>query len=205
MGVRVPRKFNNQTKFPTMANVKWRAREFTPSQNQGGSHSFFAEAVIDNEITNVDLAKKIAARTGTKSYEAQAIVAAIADIVMEEVLENNRVVLANEAGVRMVAIYPKVTGSVSDKDVVANPDKYPGKTAAEESMLTPDLLTWNLGATIGTKFSKKFAIDKTAQKVAYNPAQTAAEPASDDPTQQGGTEQGGTTNPPSGGENEDGE
>ena len=40
-----------------MANVKWRAREFTPSQNQGGSHSFFAEAVIDNEITNVDLAK----------------------------------------------------------------------------------------------------------------------------------------------------
>ena len=125
--------------------------------------------------------------------------------VMEEVLENNRVVLANEAGVRMVAIYPKVTGSVSDKDVVANPDKYPGKTAAEESMLTPDLLTWNLGATIGTKFSKKFAIDKTAQKVAYNPAQTAAEPASDDPTQQGGTEQGGTTNPPSGGENEDGE
>ena len=117
--------------------------------------------------------------------------------VMEEVLENNRVVLANEAGVRMVAIYPKVTGSVSDKDVVANPDKYPGKTAAEESMLTPDLLTWNLGATIGTKFSKKFAIDKTAQKVAYNPAQTAAEPASDDPTQQGGTEQGGPTNPPS--------
>ena len=57
MGVRVPRKFNNQIKFPTMANVKWRAREFTPSQNQGGSHSFFAEAVIDNEITNVDLAK----------------------------------------------------------------------------------------------------------------------------------------------------
>ena len=127
-------------------------------------------------------------------------------IVVDVLAAIYRVVLANEAGVRMVAIYPKVTGSVSDKDVVANPDKYPGKTAAEESMLTPDLLTWNLGATIGTKFSKKFAIDKTAQKVAYNPAQTAAEPASDDPTQQGGSEQGGTTNPPSGGgENEDGE
>lgn len=175
-----------------MSKNKYRVREYRPTPNQGGTHSFFAEAVIDNEITNSDLAKKIAARTGTKAYEAQAVVAAIADIVMEEVLENNRITLANEQGTRMVSIYPKVTGSISDKDVQAAPDKYAGKTAATEDMLTPDLLTWVLAATIGTKFSKKFAIDKQAVKVAYNASQQTAEPSEDSGSgQQGGGQQGG--------------
>ena len=175
-----------------MSKNKYRVREYNPSPNQGGTHSFFAEAVIDNEITNAELAKKIAARTGTKAYEAQAVVAAIADIVLEEVLENNRITLANEEGTRMVSIYPKVTGSISDKDVQAAPDKYPGKTAATEDMLTPDRLTWGLGATIGTKFSKKFAIDKTATKVAYNADQQTAEPSDDSGNgQQGGDNTGG--------------
>ena len=172
-----------------MAKNKYRVREFNPKAGQTGSHSIFVEAVIDNEITNNDLAKKIAARTGIKAYEAQAVVAAIADITMEEVLENNRITLATEDGTRMVSIYPKVTGSITDKDVQQNPDKYPGKTVAEESMLTPDMLTWTLGATIGIKFSKKFAIDKQAEKVAYNAAQTPAAPADDN--QQGGGTQGG--------------
>ena len=172
-----------------MAKNKYRVREFNPKAGQAGSHSVFVEAVIDNEITNNDLAKKIAARTGIKAYEAQAVVAAIADITMEEVLENNRITLATEDGTRMVSIYPKVTGSITDKDVQQNSDKYPGKTVAEESMLTPDMLTWTLGATIGIKFSKKFAIDKQAEKVAYNAAQTPAAPADDN--QQGGGTQGG--------------
>jgi hypothetical protein len=176
-----------------MAKNKYRVREFNPKAGQTGSHSIFVEAVIDNEITNNDLAKKIAARTGIKAYEAQAVVAAIADITMEEVLENNRITLATEDGTRMVSIYPKVTGSITDKDVQQNPDKYPGKTVAEESMLTPDMLTWTLGATIGIKFSKKFAIDKQAEKVAYNAAQTPAAPA-DDNQQGGGTQGGGSDN-----------
>ena len=48
---------------------------------------------------------------------------------------------------------------------MADPERYEGKTKAEEAMLTPDMLQWSLGATIGIKFSKKFAIDKQAQKV----------------------------------------
>ena len=149
-----------------MSKVKYRVREFTPKDNQTmGVHSWFAEAVIDNDITNNELAKRIAARTGFKSYECQAVVAAIADIVAEEVLESNRVVLADENGNNLVSLYPKVSGSVSDNDVQANPTKYAGATKATEEMVTDDMLTWTIGATVGIKFSKRFAIEKQAQKV----------------------------------------
>ena len=33
-----------------MSKVKYRVREFTPKANQGGTHSFFAEAVISTDI-----------------------------------------------------------------------------------------------------------------------------------------------------------
>ena len=55
-----------------MAKVKYRVRERIPSDNQFGTHSFYAECVINVDITAVELARKIAARTGMKSYEAQA-------------------------------------------------------------------------------------------------------------------------------------
>ena len=149
-----------------MSKVKYRVREFVPKGQQSlGNHSWFAEVVINNDVDNDELAKKIAARTGFKSYECQAIVAAIADIVAEEVLESNRVSLANEQGTKLVSFYPKVTGSISDADVQKNQAKYPGKTVAEESMLTPDLLTWTLGATVGIKYSQQFSLSKQAQKV----------------------------------------
>jgi len=64
-----------------MSKVKYRVREFNPSAQQTmASHSWFAEVVINNDIDNAELARKIAARTGFKSYECQAVVAAIADI-----------------------------------------------------------------------------------------------------------------------------
>lgn len=186
-----------------MSKVKYRIREYLPKTNNQGSHSFFAEVVINNDIDNAELASKIAARTGFKAYECQAVVAAIADIVSEEVLESNRVSLANEQGTKMVSIYPKVSGSISDAEVQANPEKYPGKTAAEESMLTPDTLTWTLGATIGIKFSKEFAIHKQAQKVK---TVTAAVEEDEEPEQPvtpsgggdntGGDNTGGGTTPP---------
>ena len=44
--------------------------------------------------------------------------AAISDIVYEEVLESNRISLSDEQGTRMVTIYPKVTGSVTDADIL---------------------------------------------------------------------------------------
>jgi hypothetical protein len=37
-----------------MSKVKYRVREYNPTSAQQGSHSFFAEAVINNEITNSD-------------------------------------------------------------------------------------------------------------------------------------------------------
>ena len=197
-----------------MAKNKWRAREFKPTSNmQGRNHSFYGEAVIDSEIDNRDLAAKIAARTGFKSYEVQAVVAAIADIVMEEVMESNRITLSNEQGTKMVSIYPKVSGSVNDEQIKqettaahALDPSVPIRTVAVESDLTPDRLTWTLGATIGIKFSKQFAMNKQAQKVKY----VATDPAipGDD---EGGDTPGGDDTPtptptptPSGGDDDGG-
>lgn len=185
-----------------MSKVKYRVREYTPKTSNQGGHSWFAEVVINNDIDNDELAKKIAARTGFKAYECQAVVAAIADIVAEEVLESNRISLANEQGVKMVSLYPKVSGSISDADVQASPEKFPGKTAAEESMLTPDMLTWTLGATVGIKYSKVFALHKQAQKV--NTISAAAADADDDggdtPTPTPDPTPGGGGNTPPGGD-----
>lgn len=159
-----------------MSNVKYRVREYTPAQTQPGSHSFFAEVVVNNEIDNAELARKIAARTGFKAYECQAVIAAIADIVGEEVLESNRISLANEQGTKMLSIYPKVTGSVSDADILkettaahAADPSVPVRSVAIEDDLTPARLSWVLGATVGVKFSKQFALQKSAKKVRVNP------------------------------------
>ena len=57
-----------------MAKVKYRVREFTPKANQAGTHSWFAEAVVANEFSNIELSARIAQRTGFKEYEVQAVV-----------------------------------------------------------------------------------------------------------------------------------
>lgn len=197
-----------------MAKNKWRCREYTPSGNMTGSHSFYAEAVITTDLTNDDLADRIQARTGFKSYEVEAVIAAIAEVVAEEVLESNRITLSDRKGTKMVSIYPKVSGSISDADVQANPTKYAGATKATEEMLTPDMLTWTLGATMGVKFSKQFAHDKQAQKVRFV-ATDEAIPGDDTPTPtpdptpgpdegisgngSGNGNSSGGSNPPSGG------
>lgn len=181
-----------------MAKTKWRAREFKPTSNMTGrSHSFYAEAVISNEIDNRELSAKIAARTGFKSYEVQAIVAAIADIVAEEVLESNRVSLSNDQGTKMLSIYPKVSGSVSDADIQrettaahAADSSVQVRSVAVENDLTPDRLTWTLGATVGINFSKQFALKKQAQKVSFVATDTAI-PNDDVPSGGGGSSSGG--------------
>lgn len=170
-----------------MSKVKYRIRERIPSENQFGSHSFYAEAVISADITANELAKKIAARTGIKSYEAAMAIHAIADIVAEETLEGSRVSLENEDGTKLVSIYPKVSGSISDADVQADPEKYNGAQVATEDMLTPDLLTWTLGSTIGIKYSKQFALNKQAQKVKY----VASDVTAETPAEGGDDNQGG--------------
>jgi hypothetical protein len=176
-----------------MAHNKYQVIQFTPTANQTGmSHSFYAQAVVDNVITNKELAKKIEARGISRAAEIKAILEEAANIIVEEVLENNRVQLEAEGGV-LVSIFPTASGSVSDKDVVANPDKYPGKTVAEESMLTPDMVKWSLGARIGSKLAKLYAQQKSAQKVAYNAGSTPADPEPD--INQGNTTPGGNNDP----------
>ena len=65
------------------------------------------------------------------------------------------------------------------------------QTAATEDMLTPDLLQWTLGATIGQKFSRQFALNKQAQKVKFVATDVTADPTDgdDDNTQTGGGSQ----------------
>ena len=165
-----------------MAKVKYKVKEYSPTGGQPGNHSFFAEVVINSDIDNVELARKIAARTGFKSYECQAVIAAIADIVAEEVLESNRVSLADERGNKMLSIYPKVNGSVSDADILKettaahNVDpSVPVRTVATEEDLTVDRLNFVLGSTVGIKFSKQFSMNKSAQKVKSSGSETVAE------------------------------
>ena len=79
-------------------------------------------------------------------------------------------------GTLKVSIYPKVSGSIS------------GAQVATEDMLTPDLLSWTLGATVGIKYSKQFALNKQAQKVKYVATDIVAE---EPETPSGGGENGG--------------
>ena len=171
-----------------MANNKFRIREFTPTANQVGmSHSFHCEAVVDNIITNKELAKKIEARGLSRAAEIKGILEEAANIILEEVAENNRVQLESGEGI-LVSIYPSCSGSISDAMVQANSDKYNGATVATADMLTSDMITWSVGAQVGRKFSKQFALNKTAQRVDYSPSQQTAEPSE-------GNESGNNTNP----------
>ena len=110
----------------------------------------------------------------------------------EETLEGSRISLANEDGTKLVSIYPKVSGSISDAQVQAEPEKYGGAQVATEDMLTPDLLSWTLGATVGIKYSKQFALNKQAQKVDYSATQETADPEPETPSG-GGDNNGGNT------------
>jgi len=173
-----------------MANNKWRAKEFTPTANQiGMSHSWSAQAVVENVITNKELAKKIEARGISRAAEIKAILEEAANVIMEEIQENNRVQLEGSDGI-LASFFPQCSGSISDKDVQENQEKYPGKSVATEDMLTADMLTWNVGAQVGRKFSKQFAMNKAALKVAYSAAQTPADPQ-EEQNQGSGDNQGG--------------
>ena len=166
-----------------MAKVKYSVREYTPTGNMPGVHGFYAKAQQDNVITNAEIAKKIENRGISRASEIK--------MILEEVMENNRVQLDTGDGV-LVSIYAKVQGSISDADVAANPAKYDGATVATEEMLTPDMLAWSLGAQVGTKYSKQFALQKQAEKVAWRPTdEEEAEPTAEPTTPTGGN-QGGT-------------
>ena len=54
--------------------------------------------------------------------QAQKVKYVATDIVAEETLEGSRISLANEDGTKLVSIYPKVSGSISDAQVQAEPE-----------------------------------------------------------------------------------
>ena len=68
-------------------------------------------------------------------------------------------------------------------------------------MLTPEMLSWTLGATVGIKYSKQFALNKQAQKVKYVPTDIVAE----EPETPSGGGGGGNGNGGGGGNNPPGE
>lgn len=158
-----------------MSVNKYRIKEYNPKPGQNGTHSFYSEAVVDNVITNKELAKKIEARGISRAAEIKGVLEEAANIIMEEISENNRVQLEGENGI-LVSIYPSCQGSISDAMVQANPEKYNNAQAATEDMLTSDMISWSVQAQVGRKFSKQFSLNKTAQKVDYNPSQQTAEP-----------------------------
>ena len=188
-----------------MATIKYRKKEFTPSQNQQGmTHCWYAESVIVNELDTVELARLIEARTGVRRYEAQSVLASFVELINEECAQSMRIKLSDEKGQKFVSIYPKVSGSISDKDVQANPEKYSHATVATEAMLTPDMLSVTLAATVGVNASKQFAENANIQKVSASVAGVADEDeettnstngtnSGNGGTQNGGTQNGGGT------------
>ena len=154
-----------------MATIKYRKRGFTSNQNQTGmSHCIYAESVIVNELDTIEIARLIEARTGVRRYEAQSVLASFVELINEECAQSMRIKLTDEKGQKVVSIYPRVSGSISDKEVQANPQKYEGATVATEAMLTPDMLSVTLAATVGVNASKQFAENANIQKVSASVA-----------------------------------
>ena len=192
-----------------MATIKYRKKEFSPNQNQQNmSHCWYAESVIVNELDTVEIARLIEARTGVRRYEAQSVLASFVELINEECAQSMRIKLSDEKGQKFVSIYPKISGSISDKDVQANPEKYGNATVATEAMLTPDMLTITLASTVGVNASKQFAKNASIQKVSAsiagleeeenedltpNPSPTGEGSQNQGGSQGGGTNQGGGT------------
>jgi len=184
-----------------MATIKYRKREFTPGQNQVGmTHCWFAESVIVNDLDTVEISKLIEARTGVRRYEAQSVLASFVELINEECSQSMRIKLTDEKGQKFVSIYPKVSGSISDKEVQANPQKYEGRQKALESDLTTDMLTITLAATIGVNASRTFAENSNIQKVSAAVAGVADEDESEGQgTTDNGQQNGGSTGGDNGG------
>jgi hypothetical protein len=62
-------------------------------------------------------------------------------------------------------------------------------------MLTADMITWALAASVGRNISKQFALQKQAERVDYNASQTPADPTADG----GSTDSGSGDNQQGGG------
>ena len=145
---------------------RYSANDFTPNAGQiarGMGHSIFAQVEIDHTVTNQEMAEKVAARTGFKSYEAKAIIEALAEVATEELLEGNKVQLNYSDGKTWMHLRPKVDGRISDAEVLrkttaehaANPSVAIRKVAtADDLVLTKK--NWRVACSVGVRFSEIF-------------------------------------------------
>lgn len=144
-----------------MAKIKYKVVEFTPTANQTNmTHSVYAEPVINDKVTSLDLAKKVAARIGDAEENVLRVIYAISSVAMEQLLESNSVSLSMIDGSEFVRIYPSLDGRITDKDAQAA-----GQTVATKAMLTANMITVKGGATVGSKFSKLANDGKSLEKV----------------------------------------
>ena len=145
---------------------RYSANDFTPNAGQiarGMGHSIFAQVEIDHTVTNQEMADRVAARTGFKSYEAKAIIEALAEVATEELLEGNKVQLNYSDGKTWMHLRPKVDGRISDAEVLrkttaahaADPSVAIRKVAtANDLVLTPK--NWRVACSVGVRFSEIF-------------------------------------------------
>lgn len=179
-----------------MAVVKYTVKEFTPNENQVGmGHSFYAEAVVDNVITNKQLAAKIEARGVARASLIKSVLEEAANIIQEEVMENNRVQLEGNSGV-LVSLEPSCQGSVTDKYVREHQseEKYAGKSVATADMLTADMIKWNILASVGRNFAKQFDQQKQTKRVGETTDSNTDPNQEENPEQGGGDNNGGGNN-----------
>ena len=158
-----------------MAAINYLIKEFTPTQTQvakGMTHSFYPQEVPHTTINNVELAKKIEARTGNRRYEIMSDIAALMEVSTEEILEGNRVQFEDGEGNMWLSMVASCKGGVSDAEVLKRTtaqheidQSIPVRSVAQESDVTSDDITWNISVTVGRKFLKKFNLEKTTQKV----------------------------------------
>lgn len=178
---------------------RYSANDFTPNAGQtarGMGHSIFAKEEIDHTVTNQEMADKVAARTGFKSYEAKAIIEALAEVSTEELLEGNKVQLNYSDGKTWMLLRPKVDGKISDAEVLR---KTTAAHAADPSVAIRSVATaddlvltkknWRVACSVGVRFSEIFRNKLQMSRVAAG--WSGSQSGGSNGSQSGGSSQGG--------------
>lgn len=180
---------------------RFSANDFTPNaaqQARGMGHSIYAKEEVDHIVTNQEMADKVAARTGFKSYEVKAVIEALAEVSTEEVLEGNKVQLNYSDGKTWTFFKPQVSCKISDAQVrakttaqhAADPS-VPVRNVATASDLVVTKKNWRVSCEVGVRFSEIFRNKLQMQRV----------PAGWSQQQSGSQNQGGNGGSNGGGNN----
>lgn len=158
-----------------MAN-KYSANEFKPNASQianGQGHSWYAKEEIDQIVKNQQIAERLAARSGFKTYEIKGIIEGLAEVTMECLLQSQKVQLCYEDGSTWMLLRPECNGSITDKQILAKTTAAHAqdpsveiRSVATEKDLLPSMLDWSVAVSIGKRFTKQFVDKNEVTKVA---------------------------------------